>query len=60
MIANMIKFETRGQGVSKIALIGKGEELLLTDNTFLQWQAGTKTQIMPYRKNTAAERIKKK
>ena len=56
MIANMIKFETRGQGVSKIALLGKGEELLLT-NTFLQWQARTKTQIMPG-KNT--ERIKKK
>ena len=57
MIANMIKFETRGQGVSEIALLGKGEELLLTDNAFLQWQARTKAQIM-LRKNT--ERIKKK
>ena len=56
MIANMIRFETCGEGVSKIALLGKGEELLLTDNTFLQWQARIKTQIMP-RKNT--ERIKK-
>ena len=42
MIANKIKFEARGQGVSKIALLGRGEELLLTDNTFLQWQARTK------------------
>ena len=42
MIANIIKFETRAQGVSKIALPGRGEELLLTDNTFLQWQARTK------------------
>ena len=42
MIANMIKFETRGQGVSKTDLPGKGEELLLTDNTFVQWQARTK------------------
>ena len=41
MSANMIKFEARGRGVSKIAWLGRGE-LLLTDNTFLQWQARTK------------------
>ena len=43
MIANMIKFETRGQGVRKTDSPGIGEELLLTDNTFLQWQARTKS-----------------
>ena len=43
MIANMIKFETRSQGVRKTDLPGTGEELLLTDNTFLQWQARTKS-----------------
>ena len=43
MIANMIKFETRGQGEGKTDLPGIGEELLLTDNTFLQWQARTKS-----------------
>ena len=43
MVANMIKFETRGQGVRKTDLLGIGEELLLTNNTFLQWQARTKS-----------------
>ena len=56
MIANMIKFETRGQGVSKIALLGKGEELLLT-NTFLQWQARTKT--LEQKPKSCLERILK-
>ena len=43
MIANIIKFETRGQRVRKTDLPGIGEELPLTDNTFLQWQARTKS-----------------
>ena len=42
MIANIMKFETRGQGVRKTDLPGIGEELPLTDNTFLQWQARKK------------------
>ena len=56
MITNVIMFEARGQGVSKIALLGRGEEILLTDNTIYNGRLEKKTQIIP-RKNT--ERIKK-
>ena len=35
------KVETCGQGVRKTDVQGMGEELLLTENTFLQWQART-------------------
>ena len=34
----MIKFETRGQGVSIIALLEEEKNYFLTDTTFLQWQ----------------------
>ena len=53
----MIKFETHGQGVSKIALLGKGEELLSQTIHFYNGRLEQKPKIMP-RKN--AERIKKK